>query len=374
MRKFFQSHGAEGTVDPLRLAAAAGAVVLLCWLAPPATAAGAGDGAGSAKVVKRPVTFNVRNINRSALPCSSDGAAYEVEGHLIGPGSEVGPGASGERGSVTLYLHGFSSGEAFWNFRAVPRFDYAGAMARAGHASVVIDRLGYGSSGHPEGNQSCLGAQADVAHQVIGELRSGDYLLRDGEPLRFGKVALAGHSAGALIANLEAFSFNDIDGLVAMSFTPQVTPGAFEQFYASRVVCGTGGEQQAAGGPGGYAYLAQTDAEFQASAFHSAEPAVVNVATSLRSRDPCGDSASIVDALVLDLKSLPRVRTPVLLVCGREDAVTPEFACPYLKRRYVGSADVALSFVPKAGHALPLERKAPVFRRRVSAWLNAHGF
>jgi pimeloyl-ACP methyl ester carboxylesterase len=373
MHQIFQNANAALTRDSLRLVAAVGAVVLLCWLAPPPAAAGVGGGEGS-KVVKRAVTFQVRNINRSALSCPSDGAAYEVEGHLIGPASDVGPGASGGRGSVTLYLHGFSSGEAFWNFSAVPRYDYAVSVARAGHTSVVIDRLGYGSSGHPEGNQSCLGAQADVAHQVIGELRSGDYLLGDGEPLRFGRVALAGHAAGALIANLEAFSFNGIDGLVAMSFTPQVTQGAFEQFFASRVVCGGGGEPVAAGGPGGYAYLAQTDAEFQASAFHSVEPAVANVATRLRSRDPCGDGASIIDALVLDLKSLSRVKTPVLLVCGREDAVTPEFACPYLKRRYVGTGDVALSFVPKAGHALPLERRAPVFRRRVSAWLSAHGF
>jgi pimeloyl-ACP methyl ester carboxylesterase len=96
--------------------------------------------------------------------------------------------------------------------------------------------------------------------------------------------------------------------------------------------------------------------------------------TSLRPRDPCGDGASLIDALVLDLKSLSRITVPVLIVCGREDATTPDFACPYLKRRYVGSRDVSLSFVPKAGHALPLERAAPVFRRRVSTWLSAHGF
>jgi pimeloyl-ACP methyl ester carboxylesterase len=332
-------------------------------------------GVAGAKVVDRPVTFAVQNVNRSALACSSDGAAYEVRGHLIGPASQVGRGASAGRHSVTLYLHGFSVGGAFWNLSAVPRQDYAAAMARAGHASVVIDRLGYGSSGHPEGNQTCLGAQADVAHQVIGELRSGDYLLDDGaEPLRFDRVALAGHSAGGLIANLEAYSFGEVDGLVAMSFTPQVTLGAFELFYASRIVCDAGGEPSTSGGPGGYAYFGQTEAEFQASAFHSADPAVREVATRLRSRDPCGDGASIINALVLDLKSLSRVAVPVLLVCGREDAVTPEFACPYLKRRYVGSRDVSLSFVPKAGHALPLERSAPIFRRRVATWLSAHGF
>ena len=78
-------------------------------------------------------------------------------------------------------------------------------------------------AGSPPGNQSCLGAQADIAHQMIGQLRSGSYALEDGEPPRFDKVALGGHSTGALIANLEAFSFSDADALVAMSFTPQVT-------------------------------------------------------------------------------------------------------------------------------------------------------
>jgi pimeloyl-ACP methyl ester carboxylesterase len=329
---------------------------------------------GSTKVVSRPITFQVRNVNGSILPCPSDGAAYEVRGHLIGPASEVGPGASARSRSVTLYLHDFSFGEFFWSFRAVPRYDYAAAMARAGHASVIVDRLGYGSSGHPEGDQTCLGADADVAHQMIGKLRSGDYVVEGGESPRFDRVALAGHSVGALIANLEAFSFDDIDGLVAMSYTPQVTQQAFEQFYASRIVCGAGGEPSQQGGPGEYAYIGQTDAEFDGRAFYSAEPAVRGIATRLRARDPCGDSASIVDALVQDLKSLSQVKVPVLVVCGREDSVTPSFACPYLKRRYVASSDVSLVFVPKAGHALTLERTAPTFRRRVAKWLSAHGF
>ena len=70
---------------------------------------------GPSKVVERPVTFQVRNVDRSLLSCPSDGAAYEVKGHLVGPASEVGPGASGEHRAVTLYLHGFSFGEFFWN-------------------------------------------------------------------------------------------------------------------------------------------------------------------------------------------------------------------------------------------------------------------
>src|SRR5919197_6707650 len=44
------------------------------------------------KVVKRAITFQVKNVDRSILPCRSDGAAYEVKGHLIGPAAQVGPG------------------------------------------------------------------------------------------------------------------------------------------------------------------------------------------------------------------------------------------------------------------------------------------
>jgi pimeloyl-ACP methyl ester carboxylesterase len=330
-------------------------------------------GEAGAVVVKRAVSFQVRNVNRSSLPCPSDGAPYVVRGHLVGPASKVGPGATAGHRAATLYLHGFSLGESFWSFGAVPRNDYAAALARGGHASIVIDRLGYGSSGHPEGDQTCLGAAADVAHQVIGDLRSGDYDVGGGEPPRFESVALAGHSVGALIANVEAFSFHDVDGLVAIGYTPQVTPAAFEQFYASRVVCGTGGQLLQPGGPGGYAYIGQTEAEFERTAFHSVAPDVRALTAGLRARDPCGDSASLVDALVQDLKSLSRVTAPVLVVCGREDAVTPSFACPVLKRRYAGSNDVSLAFVPKAGHALTLERTAPAFRRRVEKWLSAHG-
>jgi pimeloyl-ACP methyl ester carboxylesterase len=159
-----------------------------------------------------------------------------------------------------------------------------------------------------------------------------------------------------------------------MSYTPQVTLAAFGQFYASQAVCDAGGEPAVPGGAPGYAWYGQTPEEFLARTFHSADPAVIAAATRLRTRDPCGDSRSIVDGLVLDLKSLSRVKVPVLVVCGKEDMTTPAFACPFLKQRYVGSRDVSLSLVPGAGHALPLERTAPLFRQRVSRWLTRHGF
>lgn len=330
-----------------------------------------GTADAATKVVKRPVAFEVANVNRSLVRCPSDGAVHQVKGLLVSPAAAA-PGAGGSD-SATLYLHGLSIDRSFWSLGTVPRYDYAAALARAGHTSVVIDRLGYGESDRPGGNQTCLGADADVAHQIIGKLRTGDYATAGGDAPRFEKVALAGHGVGALIAHLEAFSFGDIDGLVAMSYTPQVRPRAFELFYASRIVCDAGGEPAREGGPGLYGYFGQTAAEFDELFFHSAEPAARDAAAALRARDPCGAGGSIIDALVQDLKSLPRVGVPVLVVCGEEDSMTPSFACPHLKRRYTGSPDVSLRIVRNAGHALPLERAAPGFRRRVSTWLKGRG-
>jgi pimeloyl-ACP methyl ester carboxylesterase len=112
--------------------------------------------AGSAEAASPPVaeqvTFAVRNTNGSGVGCHSDGAAAEIKGHLIAPARLLSRPA--RRRAVTLYLHGLGFGEWFWNFAAAPGYDYAQAQARAGHASVVIDRIGYGPSSRPDGSQT----------------------------------------------------------------------------------------------------------------------------------------------------------------------------------------------------------------------------
>src|SRR5688500_15966813 len=163
------------------------ALLLMLVLAPPAAAA-------EVDVETTPVTFEVDNINRSGFPCRSDGARYKVAGRIVGPAN-----LPREKRVATLYLHEYSFGGFYWNFQAVPGYDYATALARAGHASVVIDRLGYDASDHPEGLQMCLGAHADIARQIVDQLKAGG----------FERVLLAGHSVGAVAAELAATSFAD---------------------------------------------------------------------------------------------------------------------------------------------------------------------
>jgi pimeloyl-ACP methyl ester carboxylesterase len=320
-------------------------------------------------VVSRAVTFAVRNTNSSALPCTSDGASYEVKGHLVAPRSALSTSKTRKRG-VTLYLHGRGFGEFLWNFTAVPGQNYATAQAREGHASVVIDRIGYGASGHPDGSQSCLGSQADVAHQIIGKLRSGGYSVDRGTAVRFKRVALAGQSTGAQIANVEAYSFKDVDALMIVALSFQTTRRAVLAFGQTREICLRGGETSGPGGPAGYAYnFGQTAAEFRPTMFFDARKSVTEAVTTLRNRDPCGDTLSLVNALLRQQSALPKIKVPVLVICGKNDALFVRRGCSAQKDLYRGSRSASFAEVPKAGHAPMLERTSPNFRAKVSRWL-----
>jgi pimeloyl-ACP methyl ester carboxylesterase len=343
-----------------RLALAAIAAVALCaW---PAVAARANG------VVDEAVTFHVVNTNRSLVPCSSDGQPYAIRGHLVAPAATF----DGDRArSVTLYLHGLGYGEFFWRFRAVSGYDYATELARAGHASVVIDRLGYGTSDHPQGTATCVGAQADMAHQIIQALRAGHYSAT--ETPTFQRVALAGHSAGGLIAQVETYSFGDPDALVVMSWADQgSSERALTTFAQTGQVCSGGG--QPANGPAGYAYFGQTPSDFKAAMFFDASPEVISDATAMRNRDPCGDTNSVTTGIAADQLGLPTIKVPVLLAYGDDDALFPPPAGSLQQPRFAGSRDVTATFLPDTGHAVTLERSAPELRKRVGSWLAAHGF
>jgi pimeloyl-ACP methyl ester carboxylesterase len=295
-----------------------------------------------------------------------------VHGRLIAPG----PGREDPTGAVTVHVHGLGFSSYFWEFTDAPGYDYASQEARAGQASVIIDRLGYGASGKPNGDLSCIGAQADVVHQVVDDLRDGHYredgLSGDGYQHAYKKVALAGHSAGGLIAQVEAASFGDVDALAVISWADVgASPLAVETFAGAAPVCASGGQQATPSGPGGYAYFGQTAHDYEAAMFFDADPAVVAAATARRPRDPCGDLGSIGPAIAVDLGTLAQIRVPVLLAYGDRDALFPPPAGQRQRSLYSGSRNVTLITVRDAGHAITLGRTAPTFRLAMLHWLTS---
>lgn len=346
---------------------------LLPLAAPLATAlalcATASASAATPPLASQSVSFTVQNTNTSGAPCQSDGASYVVHGDLIGPRALLG---GGPRTAVTLYYHGLSYGEFFWHFRGVPGYDFASKLARAGQVSLVVDRLGYGASGKPPGMMSCYGSQADVAHQMVGALRSGAYRDASGAAPKFGKVILAGHSGSGYSVQDEAYSYKDIDGLIVVGFSDNgASPLAISNAGRTQMVCATGGERQAGdSGPSGYAYFGQTPQDFQQGSFFNADPAVVDAVTQLRSRDPCGETGSAASTGMVDNARTREVTVPVLLVDGDHDAYFPPPAADMEKLQFSGSHDVTAVTLAATGHALTLGRTAPVFAATVADWLN----
>lgn len=318
------------------------------------------------------VAFDVVNTNRSAVPCSSDGERYTIRGHLVGPRAVL--RSSGAK-LVTLYLHGFDAGEWFWSFDLVAGYDYAQAMAKAGHVSVVVDRLGYVSSDRPGGAATCLGAQADAANQIVGQLRGGSYSSDGVTPIAFSRVVLAGHSIGGSIAEITAYSFANVDALAVLGYADGGTSqGTQISLARALTVCAAGGQPASDGGPSGYAYFVQTDEESKAALFHDAEPAVADAATRIRTRNPCGDLASTVTALALNRARIVEIDVPVLLVYGDRDEVFPPEAGGQHKDRFTGTNDVTLVSLKDTGHFFTLERTAGALVVSTSAWLDAHSF
>jgi pimeloyl-ACP methyl ester carboxylesterase len=288
------------------------------------------------RVATTPVEFRVRNVNRSALPCPADGREYTLHGHLVAP-------ARGTPRAVTLYLHEFGFRSGFWR-------DHARALAEAGHASVVVDRLGYAPSDRPAGNDVCLGSHADMAHQVVERLRE-----------RFARVMLAGHSAGGGIAELAAHSFGGVDALLLFGWADQGYANATVQTSVVQgATCLQGGDEP------GYAFYSRSREDFEALNFHDAEPGVIERAWEQYAPDPCGDNASVAQISVVNGAGAGSIDVPVLLVFGEHDAVFQPGADEQQAEAF---EDSTLVRIPRAGHAVALERSAPLMHAAVARWL-----
>src|SRR3954470_9177367 len=334
-------------------------IVLLAALTP-ATAR------GSSPIADVPVAFRVLNTNTSQVPCQSDGAAYVVRGHLTGPRSAIEHPAAH---AVTLYYEGFESGEWNWRFRRVPGYDYATELAKLGQVSVTIDQVGYGASGHPLGFATCFGAQADIAHQIIGQLRDRG----------FQKVVLAGHDIGGGMAEIEGYSYHDIDGLMVFTWQEQgQTPYLLRTVANANARCAAGGEPAYEGGPPGYVYFPHL--EDWPLLLPNSEPAVVSGAIASRLRNPCGLVSNSPEAVYFDGapsetgRGLSTIHVPVLLVLGALDPVFTADGFKQQAARFTGSPDVTAVLMDGTGHFEMLDRNAPRFRGLAAGWLRSHAF
>ncbi len=314
-----------------------------------------------AKVASSGVAFDLVNTNNSSVLCLPlpDGKEYRVRGRLVGPRAVL----DGREAIVTVnvLVHDAGTGGWFFNLRNNPTYDYATQLAKRGQTSLVLDRLGYDRSGLGNGNDTCLGAQAHMLHQVVQHLRAGrfDYLgARSGAtPPHASHVVLQGHGTGATIAQLEAARFDDVAALVLMA--PTTTS-------PSQLALGVARGQARACSVASFAAYGATAADYRRLLFRTAPRGVVRAAIQRRNPTPCGDVASLPGALASTALSDRDVDVPVLVLRAGQDA----------RRSGSGVAITSSKTIKRhtfsnAGSALTLEKSAPKMQRIVARWLRA---
>lgn len=329
---------------------------------------------GDGGTVDVPVSFRVRNVNRTPYPGGADGREYTVRGHLTGPAARIDAGDA-----ATLYTHGHSFSEELWRYRGVAGYDFTAEMARQGHVSVTFDRLGYESSDKPNGYESSYPSEADVFSQIVDQMKAGSFTVVGRPAPRFARVALAGHSQAAIIGEIAASTFKNVDGVIHLSFVSDFASAPLLAKYGVNFADCFAAPQpanQQEGNPTGYAFRGQTEADFRSTNFVDADPAVVGDVTPKRNVDPCGLPVSVGPAISLNNVFDSLVTVPVLVAIGEKD---PNFMVPPLAVRgqrdqYALARDKEFAILPGAGHALMLERTAPQLQRIVADWLEGHDF
>jgi pimeloyl-ACP methyl ester carboxylesterase len=321
-------------------------------------------------IVELPVSFRVSNTNTSADPCPSDGGSYTVKGHITAPRASL---ATDQTDAITFYLYGYEGGEWNWALKSVPGYDYPAEMAKLGHVSLTVDELGYGASGRPQdGNLTCQGAEADITHQIIEKLRSGAYALGTGRGLPFSKVVLAGHDIGGQVAEIEAGSYSDIDGLILVTWADQGhTPFIIERAtVAANDWCTTSPVETQPGSPTSYVHYVSSQ-EWRTLLFYDADPRVLDATDALRNPNPCGIIRSTPPAVPLDTVLATQIKVPLLVVFGNNDNLVWTRQGEEQQQNNFGSSDRSTVFIPNAGHFVMFEKTAPLFRSAMSTWLDS---
>lgn len=112
--------------------------------------------------------------------------------------------------TVQLLIPGGAYNRTYWDFPYEPdTYSYVRAATGAGYTTLVIDRLGTGTSSHPLGTQLNFEAHAEAAHQVISALRAGQI-----GPRAFTRVVLVGHSYGSGVVWYEGATYRDVDAFI----------------------------------------------------------------------------------------------------------------------------------------------------------------
>ncbi|HWD03619.1 MAG TPA: alpha/beta hydrolase [Amycolatopsis sp.] len=374
-----------------RLALGLGALAALTLVAPPAASAANTDEPMSPGC--RPVDTTVPSSVLEHQVVSIPGANLLNQGPLKIHGRLCLP-PGGAPKTVLLALHGITYTNSYWDVQYQPEtYSFARQMMSAGYAVFAIDRLGYGRSDHPLSALVTLDSQAEVAHQVLQQLKAGKI-----GATPFSHVVLVGHSYGSATSWLESSEYNDADAAVTTGWgsTIETLPVArfFSGFYPAVL------DQKFASSGYDPGYLTPMPGARNQNFLYdldNADPGLIDYdQNTMRDTVTAGEGATFIDRegaipvtylpttskeLELPLSTHTKnIKVPMFLL----DGVSDLFFCG-ADRQYCNSgkalqqhegqffspaACLQTAVMPNAGHDLNLQRNAQQSYAVLRAWID----
>src|SRR6185312_14719661 len=132
---------------------------------------------------------------------------------------------------VIVLVHGIASSTENWDF--MPTWSVARSLALSGFVVISYDRLGFAKSHYDRpkgGNLLLITNQRDMLHQLVGEVKSGNYTVARGDDctgpqvpshLANPTVVIAGHSAGGAIVQGYPGEYHDVAAMVQANYSNQ---------------------------------------------------------------------------------------------------------------------------------------------------------
>jgi pimeloyl-ACP methyl ester carboxylesterase len=304
-----------------------------------------------------------RDLRLPVAVLAGQPARYEVAATLCSPGSTRGR-------TLQVLVSGAGFDQHYWDFPYRPeRYSYVRAATRADYATLNLDRLGSGASEYPPAAEVTVASDAFVLHQILGMVRTGRLAW-----LGFGRVVTVGFSVGAATAIQEAATYGDSDGVVVTgflhhagpligSFGSVIHPAADDPMFARRHLP-AGYLTTRPGARGRFFFNADTT-----------DPKALEADERLKSTFTAGEGDGFA-AVLRDSELSRAIQVPVLVVVGERDglfcddpvcsAATSEY------QHYSPTAQLQVSIVPDAAHALNQHRNARDVFATIRTWTDTH--
>ncbi len=194
---------------------------------------------------------------------------------------------------LLILVHGATYGKWMWDVPGYSWVDHF--VGKLGYPVLLIDRLGYGESSHPNGDLLTPHFQAKALKKMLCQIKAS----QEERP-----IVWAGHSMGAFFGNLVAGETDLLDGFINIGFLHEqqnMLEGSPMNLLAGDYIFWTDHQRTTA-----FYHVQEADQEIIDYDNLHAEPM------------PRG---SMWSALKLDKLVLGSIKIPVLLVCGEYDRI-----------------------------------------------------